>query len=87
LEVVTLPLDENQVTVDAFFEERVKPWPVADAKAFDRQELLKKFNIRMIPTRFLIDEDGQIIRKYVGNEFDDVIQGIQKIINKDNSKE
>ena len=87
LEVVTLPLDENQVTVDAFFEERVKPWPVADAKAFDRQELLKKFNIRMIPTRFLVDENGQIIRKYVGNEFDDVIQGIQKIINKDNSKE
>ncbi|NIT57240.1 MAG: hypothetical protein GWN00_13705 [Aliifodinibius sp.] len=87
LEVVTLPLDESQVTVDAFFEERVKPWPVADAKAFDRQELLKKFNIRMIPTRFLVDENGQIIRKYVGNEFDDVIQGIQKIINKDNSEE
>jgi hypothetical protein len=41
----------------------------------------------MIPTRFLVDENGQIIRKYVGNEFDDVIQGIQKIINKDNSKE
>jgi len=87
LEVVTLPLDESQVTVDAFFEERVKPWPVADAKAFDRQELLEKFNIRMIPTRFLVDENGQIIRKYVGNEFDDVIQGIQKIINKDNSEE
>jgi len=87
LEVITLPLDESQVTIEAFFEERVKPWPVADAKAFDRKDLLKKFNIRLIPTRFLVDENGQIIRKYVGNEFEDVIQGIQKIINKDNSEE
>lgn len=87
LQVVTLPLDESQVTVDAFFDERVKPWPVADAQAFDRDQLLKKFNIRMIPTRFLVDENGKIIRKYVGNEFDDVIQGIQQIINKDNNEE
>lgn len=87
LQVVTLPLDESQVTVDAFFEERVKPWPVADAQAFDRDQLLEKFNIRMIPTRFLVDENGKIIRKYVGNEFDDVIRGIQKIINKDNNEE
>ncbi|PAU95646.1 hypothetical protein CK503_00860 [Aliifodinibius salipaludis] len=87
LEVITLPLDESQVTVDAFFEGRVKPWPVADAQAFDREELLEKFNIRLLPTRFLVDKNGQIIRKYVGNEFEDVIQGIQKIINKDNSEE
>lgn len=87
LEIVTLPLDDSQVTVDAFFEERVKPWPVADAQAFNREELLEKFNIRLIPTRFLVDENGQIIRKYVGSEFEDVIQGIQKIINKDNNEE
>lgn len=87
LEVVTLPLDDSQVTVDAFFDERVKPWPVADAQAFNRKELLKKFNIRLIPTRFLVDQEGQIIRKYVGNEFEDVIQDIQKIVNKDNEEE
>ncbi|MGM0546130.1 MAG: TlpA family protein disulfide reductase [Bacteroidota bacterium] len=81
LQVVTIPLDENQVTVDAFFEERVKPWPVADAETFDRDTLLEQFNIRLIPTRFLIDKDGKIVRKYVGNEYDDVIQGIQQILN------
>ncbi|MEL7834832.1 hypothetical protein [Fodinibius sp. Rm-B-1B1-1] len=87
LQIVTLPLDDSQVTVDAFFEERVKPWPVADAKAFDREELLELFNIRLVPTRFLVDKEGRIVRKYVGNEFDDVIQDIQKIINKDNNEE
>ncbi len=81
LQVITIPLDENQVTVDAFFEERVKPWPVADAQTFDRDTLLEEFNIRLIPTRFLIDKDGKIVRKYVGNEYDDVIQGIQQILN------
>lgn len=81
LQVVTIPLDNSQVTIDAFFEERgVKPWPVAPAQAFDRQELLDRFNIRVVPTRFLIDKQGKIVRKYVGREYTDVIQGIQSII-------
>lgn len=83
LQVVTIPLDQSQVTVNAFFDERVKPWPVADAKAFDRKKLLDKFNIRLIPTRFLIDRNGKIVRKYVGQEYQDVIQGIQTIIKQD----
>lgn len=83
LQVVTLPLDESQITVDAFFEERVKPWPVADAQAFDREKLLENFNIQLIPTRFLVDRDGRIVRKYVGNEYEDVIEGIQTVIEKE----
>jgi len=83
LEVVTLPLDESQITVDAFFDERPKPWPVADAQTFDRNQLLEKFNVRLIPTRFLIDREGKIIRKYVGQEYQDVINGIQTLIQND----
>lgn len=83
LKVVTLPLDESQITVDAFFEERIKPWPVADARAFDREKLLETFNIRLIPTRFLVDENGKIVRKYVGREFQDVIKDLQMITNQD----
>lgn len=81
LQVITIPLDNSQVTIDAFFEERaVKPWPVAPAGAFDRQQLLELFNVRVVPTRFLIDKEGKIVRKYVGREYTDVIQGIQTII-------
>lgn len=83
LQVVTIPLDDSQVTVNAFFQERMKPWPVANAQAFDQQQLLKEFNVQFIPTRFLIDREGNIVRKYVGNEYKDVIQGIQTIIQKD----
>ncbi len=81
LQVVTIPLDNSGATVDGFFEERVRPWPVASANAFDRQELLEKFNIRLIPTRFLINRKGEIVRKYVGREYTDVIQDIQSLIN------
>lgn len=83
IQVVTLPLDKSQVTVDAFFSERLKPWPVADVETFDRKALIEKFNIRLIPTRFLIDREGKIIRKYVGKEYQDVIQGIQSLIKKE----
>jgi len=81
LQVVTIPLDESQITVDAFFEARgVQPWPVAPAQAFEREELLDRFNIQVVPTRFLIDRNGKIVRKYVGREYTDIIQGIQTII-------
>lgn len=84
LEVVTLPLDDSQVTIDAFFEERVKAWPVSPAKTFDRQELLERFNVKLIPTRFLVNRKGKIVRKYVGREYQDVIKGIQTLINQEN---
>ncbi|MFH5884762.1 TlpA family protein disulfide reductase [Halalkalibaculum sp. DA3122] len=80
LEVVTIPLDQSQVTIDAFFSEREKAWPVASAEAFDRQSVIEKFNIRLVPTRFLVDRNGEIVRKYIGEEYQDVIQGIQTII-------
>lgn len=80
LKVITIPLDQSQVTINAFFDERTKAWPVAPADAFDRQKLIKKFNIRLVPTRFLVDRNGKIVRKYIGEEYQDVIKGIQTII-------
>lgn len=80
LNVVTIPLDDSQVTINAFFDERAKPWPVAKADAFDKQKLLKRFNVTNVPTRFLVNSQGRIVRKYVGPEFDDVIRGLRKVI-------
>lgn len=83
LQIVTLPLDNSQITINAFFEERVKPWPVASANAYDREELLNRFNVQVVPTRFLVDREGKIVRKYVGREYKDIIQGIQTLTTKD----
>lgn len=81
LQVVTIPLDDSQIVVEAFFEERNKLWPVARAQEYMAGQMLDTFNVNRVPTRFLIDEDGQIVRKYVGNEFEDIITGLKQATN------
>jgi hypothetical protein len=34
-----------------------------------------------VPTRILVDQNGNIVRKYVASEFTDVIQGMNTVIN------
>jgi peroxiredoxin len=85
LKVFTIPLDQSEVTVNAFFEERRKAWPVAKIGSFDVQDVIQKFNVVQVPTRILIDEDGVVIRKYERNEFSEVIQGLNRAFNNSNS--
>ena len=80
-EIVTIPLDTSQVTVNAFFNERMQPWPVAPVSAFNEDTLIKTFNIKNVPVRYLVDEEGRIARRYIGREYTDIIQGIQQIMN------
>ena len=82
-QVITIPIDTSKVMVEAFFEERMRPWPVAPANSFNAAKLQKMFNIKRLPTRFLVNKEGRIVRRYVGNEYEDVIQGIQQIMNKE----
>ncbi len=84
LEILTVPLDESEVTVTAFFEERVKHWPVARLGSFDIKDLIEKFNITDVPTRILVDQSGTIVKKYVAGDFADVLDGLSTIINQKN---
>lgn len=78
LNMVTVPLDNDSITVDAFYSERSRLWPVAKIGTFDVQKIMKKFNVTQIPTRILVDENGMVIRKYVRGEFEDVIEGLNQ---------
>ncbi len=80
LEVYTIPLDRSEITVEAFFEDRVRHWDVAQFGTFDIKRLIEKFNVTDVPTRILVDQQGNIVRKYVTTEFTDVIQGLNSII-------
>lgn len=81
LEIFTIPLDRSEITVNAFFEERVQYWSVASFNSFDIKKLIETFNVTDVPTRILVDQKGNIVRKYVTVEFTDVIQGMNTIIN------
>ncbi len=86
LNVFTIPIDRSEITVQALFDEFENPWPVAVPGSFDVTEVLEKFNVSKLPTRFLVDTEGKIVRKYELNEFSDVIGAINGIFNR-NSKE
>jgi peroxiredoxin len=85
LKIFTIPLDQNELTVEGFFEERRKVWSIAKLGSFDVQTMIQKFNVVQVPTRFLIDENGVVIRKYERDEFKDVIQGLNQAFKENNS--
>lgn len=85
LKMFTLPLDQSEITINAFFEERRKAWPIAKLGTFDVQQIIQKFNVVQVPTRILVDKEGVVIRKYERNEFSDVIQGLNSAFREVNS--
>jgi hypothetical protein len=87
LQMITIPLDPYQRTVNGFFEERSKLWDFAQANAMDRDTILERFNINRIPVRYLVNKDGELVRKYVGNEIDDIVKGLQEALNQDQEVE
>lgn len=79
LEIITIPLATTEVTLNAFFEERTKLWKVAQPNSFDADSLIERLNLNRVPTRFLVNSDGNIIQRYVGEEYDDIVRGLQQI--------
>lgn len=86
LEIITVPIGSSRVMLDAFFEERSLLWSIVEPGSFDAEELINLLNINRVPTRFLIDREGNIIRRYIGNEYDDVVRGLQRIINNNSNQ-
>ncbi|MEX0994786.1 MAG: hypothetical protein WD599_04605, partial [Balneolaceae bacterium] len=81
IEFITIPLGASDVMIEAFFEERPRLWHVARPGSFDEEEIREQFNINIIPTRILVDRNGNVIRKYEGTEFNDIINGLRQILN------
>lgn len=80
LKIVTVPIGASDVVFDAFFEERARFWNFAKPGSFNPEELIERYNLDRLPTRFLVNDQGIIIQRYVGTEFDGIVQGLQKTI-------
>jgi hypothetical protein len=81
LNYVTIPFDENANTIIGFFEERDRFWDLANPPSFDANKLMNLFNIQYYPTRILVDADGNMYRKFIGEEFDRIIPAITETLN------
>lgn len=79
LEIITIPVSVSDVMFAAFFEERNRIWPFVRPNSFDTEAIVEVLNLNRVPTRFLIDSDGTIIGRYVGTEYDNILDGLQRI--------
>jgi hypothetical protein len=80
LDIITIPIAANDVALEAFYGERGMLWNVIEPDSFQADSLIEKYNVNQVPTRFLINDQGELVRRYVGNEYDDVVRGLQSIL-------
>ncbi|MCA1802946.1 MAG: TlpA family protein disulfide reductase [Rhodothermaceae bacterium] len=81
LRLITVPVDEDPVLITAFFEERERNWAVANNSQHPDEELFRSLNVKAVPTRFLVDADGKIIRKYVDRDISQVLLDLDNLFN------
>ncbi len=79
LEIITVPVSVSDVMFSAFFEERNRLWSFVRPNSFDTEALVERLNLNRVPTRFLVDSDGTIIGRYIGTEYDNILDGLQRI--------
>lgn len=62
-EVVGISLDEDKGALEKFIKQKKMPWPqYFEGKRFDGK-LPTKYGVNAIPTTYLIDRDGKIIKR------------------------
>ena len=76
LQYFTIPFDESANTIVGFYEERDRFWGIANPPSVDKKKMVEEFNIHYYPTRVLVYADGNIYRKFIGEEFDGMIPAI-----------
>lgn len=76
----SIPLENNQITVNAFFEEREKAWTFADAGVFDISDIANVLRVEQVPTRYLVNPEGVIINRYFTHNIERLKADIQSII-------
>ncbi len=78
LQIVTIPLDQSQDMIDTFYKNRGgAQWPIAAAGAYKSSDMLKMLNVEYVPTRFVVGADGDIVKKYITTNLDQIIAGLK----------
>ncbi len=62
VQIVSISMQPDTLVNEGFFEERVVP----GRHVYGGQEVGQKYNINVLPTRYLIDPEGTLVDKYVG---------------------
>ncbi len=71
LDVVGVNIDDNPKNRDAFLEEFEVTYPVFEFK--DESAAIESYKIHLMPTTFFVDSEGRIVRAYIGEVGQDLI--------------
>jgi peroxiredoxin len=82
-QVITIPIHDSRITVNAFIEDRNIPWPVVAAGQYNAADLASLFNLSVLPTRLLVDSEGRIVRKYSGTNIGIIQNDISILLNEE----
>lgn len=82
-EIITIPIHDSRVTVNAFVEDRSVPWKVVAAGQYSSRSVFDTFNLTILPTRILVDSDGKIVRKYSGTNISFIYNDILELLNEE----
>ncbi len=64
---VTMALNPDPGLIAAFLEGRSLPGVMLQDAAYYNSEFARRYNVNVLPTRYLIDEEGRIVKKYLGD--------------------
>ncbi|MGA7306899.1 MAG: TlpA disulfide reductase family protein [Rhodothermales bacterium] len=80
---ISFGLESDEDLYNAFFEGRDVPGiQVHDADSL-MEDLIVRYNVETVPTRYLIDADGRIYDKYLGSSLSNIAADLQEIGNND----
>ncbi len=77
VEIVALNADETNLAVKTFINQYQLKFPVAIDKG---QQILNTYGVGPLPTTFLINKDGQVIKQITGTQTKEQIEGYLKEI-------
>jgi peroxiredoxin len=66
VEVVSLSLQPDEAVMEAFFEDRDLPGRFAILEEGAEADVVRRYNVKVVPSRFLIDPDGNLVGRYIG---------------------
>ena len=78
---VSVSVEPDEDVNEALFDEVEQPGYFVWSDQGMEQQVIKDFNVHVIPTRFLLDPDGRIVAKYTGPAIDDLESDLVTIIN------
>ena len=62
VEIVSISMQPDTLVNEAFFEERIAP----GRHVYGGLDVAQQYNIHVLPTRYVIDAQGNLVNKYVG---------------------